>query len=57
MTLNGNRVNLPKSVTINFRDKFKIKHMMEGEPLLFHIMLKQGLIWFTLASDNPPETV
>ena len=58
MTLNGNRVNLPKSVTIKFRDKFKIRHMMERAPLLFHIMLKQGFTWFTLGSDNPlAETV
>ena len=54
MTLNGNRVNLPKSVTIMFRDKFKIRHIMEREPLFLHIMLKQGFTWFTLASDNPP---
>ena len=39
MTLNGNKVNLPKSVTIKFRDKFKIRYMIEREPLLFHIML------------------
>ena len=42
MTLNGNRVTLPNSVTINFRDKFKIRSMIEGEPLLFYIMLRQG---------------
>ena len=42
MTLNRNRVKLPKSVTIDFRDKLKIRHMMEIEPLLFHIILKQG---------------
>ena len=58
MTLNGNKVNLPKSVTIKFRDKFKIRCMIKGEPLLFHIMLRQSFTWFTLASNNPPaETV
>ena len=25
---------------------------MKKEPLLFHIMLKQGLEWFTLALEN-----
>ena len=39
MTFNGNKINLPKSVTIKFRDKFKIRHMMDREPLLIHIML------------------
>ena len=28
MTLNGNKINLPKSVTIMFRDKFKIRHII-----------------------------
>ena len=57
MTLNSNNINLPKSVTTKFRDKFKIRHTVKREPLLFHIMLKQGLTWFTLASNNPQETV
>ena len=60
MTLNGNRVNLPKSVIIKFRDKFKIRlmMMMKTEPLPFDIMLKQGFNWFKLASNDPPtETV
>ena len=55
---NRNKINLSKSITIKFRDKFKIRHMMEREPLLFHIMLRQGFNCFTLASGNPPtETV
>ena len=57
MTLNGNNINLPKSVTIKFRDKFKIRHIIKRELLFFHIMLQQGLTWFTLASNNPQETV
>ena len=54
MTFNENKINLTKSVTIRFRDKFKIRHMMKREPLLFHIMLRQGFNWFTFASNNPP---
>ena len=42
-----NKIALPKSVTIKFRDKFKIRHMMKREPLLFHIILRQGFNWFT----------
>ena len=57
MTLNGNNINLPKPVTVEFRDKFKIRHIVKREPLLFLIILKQGLTWFTLASNNPHETV
>ena len=55
--LNGNRVNVPKSVTKTFRDKFRIRCMIQGEPLLIHIILKQGFTWFNLASNNPPETI
>ena len=29
MTFNGNKVNLPKLITIKFKDKFKIRHMMK----------------------------
>ena len=52
MTFNGNKINLPKLVMIKFRDKFKIRHMMKREPLLFHIMLRQGFNWFTLVSKK-----
>ena len=57
VTLNGNNINLSKSVTIKFRNKFKTRHTVKREPLLFYIMLKQGLAWFTFASNNPKETV
>ena len=40
MTFNGNKINLPKSVTVTLRGKFKIRQMMEREPLLFHIVLE-----------------
>ena len=33
-------------------NKFKVRHMMENQPILFHLMLKQGFIWFTLASKD-----
>ena len=56
VTFNDNKINLPRIVTIKLRDKIKIRHLMEKEPLLFHIMLKQGITWFTLALDTQ-ETV
>ena len=52
MTFNGKVINLPKSITIKIQDKFKVRHMMESQPLLFHLMLKQGFNWFTLASKD-----
>ena len=40
MTSIGNKINLPKSGTIKFRDKFQIGCLVKREPLLFHIMSK-----------------
>ena len=56
MTFNSNKINLLKFVMIKFKDKFKIRHMMKREPLLFNIMLKQGFTWNTLSS-NTQESV
>ena len=41
-------INLPKSITVKLWDKFKVRHMMGSQPILFHLMLKQGFNWFTL---------
>ena len=54
MGYNGNRlatgynnikwdvINLPGSVIIPFRDKFKIRRIIKSRPLLLYLMLKQG---------------
>ena len=55
--LHRNNIKLPNSVTKKFRDKLKIRHLVKRECLLFHIMLKQGFTWFTLASDHMQETI
>ena len=56
VTFNDNKITLPRMVTIKLRDKIKIRSLMKKEPLLFHIMCKQGITWFTLASGTQ-ETV
>ena len=48
VTFNGKVINLPKSITDKLWDKFKVRHMMESQPILFHLMSKQGFNWFTL---------
>ena len=50
VTFNGKMINLSKSGTIKLQDKFR--HMKESQPLLFHLMLKQGFNSFTLASKD-----
>ena len=56
VTFNDNKINLPRVVTIKPQDKVKVRHLMNREPLLFHLMLKQGVTWFTLAAGTQ-ETV
>ena len=57
MTLNGNRVHLPTSVIIPLRDNFKIRSIIKREPLLLHIMLKQGMTWFSLENSSENNAI
>ena len=56
VTFNDNKINLPRVIIIKLQDKFKIRHLMNRKSLLFHIMLKQGITWFTLEAGTQ-ETV
>ena len=56
VTFNDNKVNLPRDVMNKLQDKIKIRCLMKKEPLLFHLMHKQGIIWFTLVADTQ-ETI
>ena len=63
--VNRNIINLPGSVIIPFRDKFKVRQMIRSRPLLLHLMLKQGQTWYPLSNvqeimeieDNAPESI
>ena len=58
-------INLPGSVIIPFRDKFKIKRIIKSRPLLLHLMLKQGQTWYPLSNvremmeieSNVPQSI
>ena len=52
VTFNGTVISLPKSITIKLWDKLKVRHMMGSHLILFHLMLKQGFNWFTLAQEE-----
>ena len=52
VTFNDNKINLSRVVTIKLQDKIKIRCLMKKEPLLFHLMLKQGITLFTLATGT-----
>ena len=52
VAFNENKINLPRVVTIKLQDKIKVRCLMNRQPLLFHIMLKQGIMWYTLATGT-----
>ena len=56
VTLNENKINLPRVITIKLQDKIKVRHLMNSGPLLFHLMLTQGITWYILATGMQ-ETV
>ena len=65
VTLSRNVINLPGSMIIPFRDKFKIRQIIKSRPLLLHLMLKQGQTWYPLSNirdmmeieNNMPQLV
>ena len=56
VTFNKNKNNLPRVVTIKLQDKIEVRHLVNRQPLLFLKMLKQGIVWYTLATGTQ-ETV
>ena len=36
VTFNGKVINLPKSILVKIWDKFKVRHMMDSQPIIFH---------------------
>ena len=50
MTLNGTIIQLPISVKIPLRNKYRLRCIMRKRSLLLHIMLRQGTSWYAL--DN-----
>ena len=53
VTFNDNKINLPRIVVVRLRDKIKVRRLMNREPLLFPVMIKQGITWFTLETEIP----
>ena len=53
MLLNGNAINLPTSVVIPLRDKFRARKLLRTQPLFFHVMLQQIIMIETLVLLTP----
>ena len=48
LSFNSNEIKLPKLVTIKIQDKIRVRRMMSREMQNFHIMVKQGMMWYHL---------
>ena len=48
ITLNENEVDLPSSVIIPFKERYRARMLLRKQLLLFYILLKQGKTWFSL---------
>ena len=51
ITLNGNEIDLPSSVIIPFKERYRARRLLRKHLLLFYVMLKQGKTWFSLVLE------
>ena len=51
ITLNDNEIDLPRSVIIPFKERYRARRLLRKHPLLFYIMLKEGKTWFSLVPE------
>ena len=48
LTFNSSKIELPKLVTIKIQDEIIVRGMMSREMQNFHIMVRQGMMWYNL---------
>ena len=53
VTFNDNKIELPRIIAIRIWDKIKVRRLMSREPLIFHMMIIQGITWFNLETEIP----
>ena len=52
ITFNDNKLDLPKIIAIKIQDKIKVRRLMNREPPNFHVMIRQGIMWFNLETET-----
>ena len=57
LTLNENEIDLPSSVIIPFKERYRERRLLRKQPLLFYVMLKQGKTWFSLVPEPRNSSV
>ena len=48
LSFNSNEIKLPQLVMIKMQDKIGVRRMMNRVTRNFHIMVKQGMMWYNL---------
>ena len=48
LSFNSNEIKLTQLVTIKMQDKIRVRRMMSRETQNFHMMVKQGMMWYNL---------
>ena len=51
LSFNNNEIELPQIVTIKMQDKVRVRRMISKETQNFHIMIKQGIMWYNLETE------
>ena len=51
LTLNGNKIDVPKIITIKMQDKIRVRRMITKESQNCHIIIKQGMTWYNLETE------
>ena len=51
LLFNSNEIELPQLVTIKMQDKIRVRRMMSKEIQNFHIMIRQGIMWYNLETE------
>ena len=57
VTFNNDKVELPKIIAIKMQDKIKVRRLMNRQPLSFHLMIRQGITWFNLETENTRSSI
>ena len=53
VTFSDNKIELPRIIAVRIQDKIKVRRLMNREPLIFHLMIRQGITWFNLETEIP----
>ena len=51
VTFKDNKIELPRIVAIRIQDKIKVRRLMNREPLIFHVMIRQGITRLNLETE------